>query len=275
MSDSGLRDRLDAAVAGIQARCAVVPRVGIVLGSGLGGLVDAIEQPVTIPYGDIPHFPRSTVAGHAGKLVMGLLAGTPVAVLAGRVHLYEGYEPDDVVFAARVVVRLGASTVVLTNAAGGIHPEFRPGDIMVIRDQINLTGRNPLVGPNDEKLGLRFVDLTEAFDRELMAGVRTVADKRGLELREGVYAGLLGPSYETPAEIRMLRTIGADAVGMSTVLEVIALRHLGARVVALSLITNAAAGLGPSTLSHEEVYAVAADKAGRLVDLISETVHSL
>lgn len=266
---------LDAAVAAVRARTTLIPDVGLVLGSGLGALVDAVEIDARIPYRDIPGFVGSTVSGHAGELILGRLAGTPVVVMSGRVHLYEGYGIEEVVFPVRVLARLGASIVVVTNAAGGIHPDHRPEDIMVIRDHINLTGQNPLVGPNDEALGLRFLDMTEAYDGDLADIAHRAAADTGLTLHDGVYAGLLGPSYETPAEIRMLRALGADAVGMSTVNEVIALRHMGVRVLGLSCITNLAAGISAEPLSHEEVYAVAQAIRNRLIQLVTKVVETI
>lgn len=270
-----LSGRLDAARAAVRSRTSIQPRVGIVLGSGLGGLVDQVQVDARVAYDDIPHFRTSTVTGHAGELIVGRLAGANVAVLSGRLHLYEGYSPADVVFPVRLMVRLGAEVVVVTNAAGGIHPDFKVRDVMVMTDQINLTGQNPLVGPNDDTLGPRFVDMTAAFDPELRARTEAVARELGFTLRRGVYAGLLGPSYETPAEIRMLRTLGADAVGMSTVHEVIAARHLGARVVGLSCITNAAAGLSEGPLDHDDVKAVAGLVGAELVRLVNGLVASL
>lgn len=234
-----------------------VPEVGIVLGSGLGGLVDAMTVDGAIPFSEIPQFPASTVSGHAGRLVLGTLGGVPIAVLQGRVHLYEGYPPSAVVFPARVLVGLGAKSVIVTNAAGALNPNFHPRELMVISDQLNLTGTSPLLGPNDAALGPRFPDMTEAFDLELRRFAHAAAETERLVLREGIYAGLLGPAYETPAEIRMLRAIGADAVGMSTVLEVIALRHMGARVLGLSCLSNMAAGMSKGSLSHDEVKAAA------------------
>ena len=274
MTDS-LIDRLDRAADAVRTRSKIVPRVGLVLGSGFGPLVDAVEVDARIPYGELPEMVASTVAGHAGALVLGTLAGCPVVVMAGRVHLYEGYPLDRIVFPVRLLARLGADVVIVTNAAGGIHPFFNAGDFMVIRDHINLTGQNPLIGPNPEGLGVRFPDMTDAYDPTLVELVHRKASALGITLREGVYAGLLGPTYETPAEIRMLRTLGADAVGMSTVNEVIALRHMGARVLGLSCITNLAAGLSKTPLTHEEVEAVARSVRPSLIQLVTETVSAL
>lgn len=248
---------LDEAVSAVRARASAAPHVGVVLGSGLGAWADSLEGLVKIPYTEVPHMPRVMVAGHAGNLCLGQVAGTQVACLQGRVHLYEGYSPDRVVFGVRLLARLGCRAVLLTNAAGGMHPSFVPGDLMLIKDHLNLTGRSPLVGPNEDALGPRFPDMTHAYDPRLGAFAREAATDVGLKLHEGVYAAMLGPSYETPAEIRMLQVLGADAVGMSTAPEIIALRHLRVRAAAISCITNLAAGLSPTELDHAEVEATA------------------
>jgi purine-nucleoside phosphorylase len=253
----------------------LVPRVGIVLGSGLGALVDALKIEATVAYADIPCFPTSTVDGHAGRLVLGNLAGVPVAVMQGRVHLYEGYSAGQVVFPTRVLVRLGASSLVITNAAGSVNPRFSGKELMLISDHLNLSGANPLLGPNDVALGPRFPDMTDAYDLEYRQIAREVAKEKGITLREGVYAGLLGPSYETPAEVRMLGLLGADAVGMSTVSEVIAARHMGARVVGLSCLSNLGAGLAAGPLTHEEVKAAAIALQNDLTTLVSGIVARL
>lgn len=229
------------------------PRVGIVLGSGLGAWAEGLVERTDIPYGDIPGMPVSTVPGHAGKLVLGRTAGgVPVACLSGRVHLYEGHAPERCVFGARLLSELGCHTVLLTNAAGGIASSLSEGALMLIVDHLNLTGQSPLVGPNDPR-GPRFPDMTFAYDRAVQEHARLAAQTLSVPLAEGVYAGLLGPTYETPAEVRMLRAMGADAVGMSTVLEVIALRHFGVRIGGMSCITNMAAGTTDQPLSHAEV----------------------
>jgi purine-nucleoside phosphorylase len=230
-----------------------VPELAVVLGSGLGEFADHVGDPVVLPYGSIPGWPVSGVVGHAGKLVAGTVAGRRVAVLAGRSHLYEGHPVSTTVFAVRVMAALGVKMLVITNAAGGIKTTFSQGALMVIDDHINLTGHNPLVGPNDERLGPRFPDMTEAYSRRLRGVADAAAARIGLALEHGVYVGLLGPSYETPAEIRFLRSIGADAVGMSTVSEVIAARHMGVEVLGISCITNMAAGVLPEPLNHHEV----------------------
>jgi len=233
------------------------PQLGLVLGSGLGHLADQIEIVARVPYGDIPLMPAPSVLGHGGELLVGRLAGTLVACLSGRVHLYEGHAPERVVFGVRLLARLGVEAVVLTNAAGGIAPQAGPGTFLVIGDHLNLTGQSPLAGPNDERLGPRFPDMTVAYDAELRELLVTLGAELGVPLQRGTYAGLLGPSYETPAEIRMLEVMGASAVGMSTVLEVVALRHMGVRVAAVSCITNWAAGKSAALLSHAEVAEVA------------------
>jgi purine-nucleoside phosphorylase len=229
------------------------PTVGMVLGSGLGSFAETVQDPVAIPYGEIPGFPTSAVAGHAGRLVVGTVGATPVAVMQGRVHYYEGWDLADVVFPVRVLVRLGCQILVITNAAGGINPGYAAGDLVLLTDHLNYVGTNPLRGPNEESLGPRFPDMSAAYDPALRALALEVGRSQNLDLKLGVYAALSGPSYETPAEIRALRTLGADLVGMSTVPEVIAATHLGARVVGMSCVTNLAAGISPVPLSHEEV----------------------
>lgn len=261
--------QLDQAVSIVRTKTPHTPVVGVVLGSGLGAWADSLEDRVSIPYAEIPFMPRSTVAGHAGNLVLGLSGGVPVACLQGRAHLYEGNSPAHSVFGVRLLARLGCLATLLTNAAGGTRPQFQPGDLMLIRDHLNLTGQNPLVGTNDDALGPRFPDMTHAYNRRLAALARDAAAKTGVALSEGIYAGLLGPSYETPAEIAMLRTLGADAVGMSTVHEVIALRHMGVQCGAISVITNLAAGLSPNPLSHAEVEETARQVQQRLRALLS------
>jgi len=231
--------------------------VGVVLGSGLGAFGDTLEDLVKIPYTDIPHVPSTSVQGHAGALCLGTLGGAPVACLQGRSHLYEGYDAATVTFGVRLLAQLGCHTVLLTNAAGSLHHALQPGDLMLLTDHLNLSGDNPLLGPNDEALGPRFPDMTEIYDSRLREQAIAVALKAGITLRPGVYAALQGPSYETPAEVRMLRLLGADAVGMSTALEAIALRHQGVRVGAVSCITNLGAGLSSTPLSHADVEATA------------------
>jgi purine-nucleoside phosphorylase len=227
--------------------------IGIILGSGLGDFADSLHDKVVVPYTDLPNFPHSSVPGHAGRLVLGTLGGVKVVAMQGRVHYYEGYQPWQVALPARVLCKLGIRTLVVTNAAGGVNLEFRPGDLMAITDHINLAGWNALIGPNDDRLGPRFPDMSTAYDPKLLSLLLEVALKQKVPLRKGVYAILSGPSYETPAEIRALRILGADAVGMSTVPEVVAANHMGVKVAGVSCITNLAAGIGDKPLSHEEV----------------------
>jgi len=229
------------------------PRLAIVLGSGLGSFADDMNDAVRIPYSEIPHFARSTAIGHAGQLVIGGVGGTPVLTMQGRFHLYEGYSPETVVFPIRVFARMGVRSVILTNAAGGINLDYGQGRLVMINDHINLQGQNPLTGREDQRLGPRFIDMTDAYCETYREIALLAAKKLGIELGQGVYAGLPGPSYETPAEIRYLRTIGADLVGMSTVAEVIAARQLGMKVLAISCVTNMAAGILKQKINHEEV----------------------
>jgi purine-nucleoside phosphorylase len=263
------------AVAAIRARTDREPAVGVVLGSGLGGFADAVSDPVEISYGEIPGWPVSTAVGHAGTLVLGRLGDAPVAVMKGRAHLYEGLLPAAVVFGVRVLGRLGVSSLVLTNACGALDPDLEPGTLVAISDHLNLQGASPLVGPNDDSLGPRFPDLTDAYDPEYRRLAHEAAGRLGLPLGEGVYAAWLGPAFETPAEIRMMRTLGADLVGMSTVPEVLAARHMGIRCLALSCVTNAAAGVRPGPIDHERVLEVGARASGDLVALLRELVPFL
>jgi purine-nucleoside phosphorylase len=266
---------LDEAVRAIRSATSLEPRVGVILGSGLGGLADALEEPTEIPYGEIPGWPGSTAVGHAGLLVVGKLDGVPVAVMRGRAHLYEGMGAERVVFGVRVLGRLGIRTLVVTNAAGGIDESFRPGQLVVLSDHVNLQGASPLVGPNDETLGPRFPDMSDAYDAELRSRAREAAVELGLELGEGVYAAWLGPQFETPAEIRFIRAIGGDLVGMSTVPEVVAARHMGIRCLGISAVTNMAAGVLPEKIDHEAVLQVGAQSAGDLTSLLRRLVPTL
>jgi purine-nucleoside phosphorylase len=243
----------DSAAQTILSRTPLRPRIGLILGSGLGAFADSLTDAARIPYADIPRFPRSTAIGHAGQMVLGSVGNVPVAAMQGRVHLYEGYSAQEVAFPVRVFGRMGIRAVILTNAAGGINLGYSQGALVLIRDHINLQGTNPLVGANDDRFGVRFPDVTDAYAREYREVAREEAGKLGIALHEGVYAGLLGPSYETPAEIEYLRRIGADLVGMSTVAEVIAARHIGIKVLAISCVTNMAAGILDQPLSHAEV----------------------
>jgi purine-nucleoside phosphorylase len=244
---------IDAAVAFIRSKSAVVPETGVILGSGLGNVVDAVEIDVAIPYSEIPGAVASTVVGHSGRMILGRASGVPVVVMQGRVHFYEGYEMDEVMFLSRVIGRLGIQRLVVTNAAGGVNTSFVAGDLMLISDHINFMGVNPLRGPNVEDLGVRFPDMTEAYPESLRNIAKDVAGKRGIGVKEGVYLALSGPTYETPAEIRAFRALGADAVGMSTVPEVIAMSHMDIPVLGISCITNMAAGILKQRLTHQEV----------------------
>lgn len=244
-----IQDAADILIGKIKER----PTVGLILGSGLGVLADDIQDPVVVPYRDIPGFPVSTVAGHKGQFVFGQLKGVPVAAMQGRFHFYEGYSLREVGFPVRVMKRLGMETMIVTNAAGGVNIDFEPGDLMLIRDHINWLFANPLIGPNDESVGVRFPDMSEPYSERLQQVAREAGKEAGISLREGIYLATSGPSYETPAEIRMMRKLGADAVGMSTVPEVIAARHAGIEVLGISCIANAGAGILDVPLTHDEV----------------------
>ena len=264
--------RAEAAAEFIRSKTALRPEIALVLGSGLGDFADRLADAVRIPYSEIPHFPRSTAIGHAGRLVMGSIAATPVAVMQGRVHFYEGHSIKDVAFPIRVFGRLGIRAVILTNAAGGISSDLHPGCLVLIRDHINLQAVNPLIGRNDERFGPRFFDMTTAYDPEFRQIAQEEAKRLGLWLGSGVYAALLGPSYETAAEIRYLKLIGADLVGMSTVPEVIAARHMGLRVLAVSCVTNLAAGLSQEPINHLEVLEIGARVQKELVALLTAVI---
>jgi len=273
LSDAGLLARLDAAADAIRRKAKSEPLVGLVLGSGLGAFAEGLGDRTAIPYQKIPNFPvPSGVVGHAGELVLGRVGGIPVVVLSGRIHYYEGRSMAEVVFPARVLARLGVRAVVLTNAAGGVRLSFRPGDLMLITDHINAFGTNPLVGLNEDELGARFPDMSVVYDARLRGVIGAEARRLRIPLRQGVYVGLHGPSYETPAEIRMWRKLGADAVGMSTVPEAIALRHAGVRVVGISTITNMAAGILKKPLNHVEVLETTRRVAARFVQLLESSV---
>lgn len=268
-------DHVQHAVAELRARTVETPSVAIVLGSGLGDFADRLQHGTTIPYGDIPHWPASAVVGHAGKLVVGTLKGKRVAVLSGRAHFYEGHSLQTATFATRVLGMLGVKTLILTNAAGGINVAFKPGTLMVIDDHLNLMGSNPLVGPNEDRFGTRFPDMTEVYSKRLRGIADAAAAASGVAVAHGVYAALHGPSYETPAEIRYLRTIGADAVGMSTVPEAIVGRHMGMEVLGISCITNPAAGVLPEPLKHDEVMETARRVRGEFSALLEGIVERL
>src|ERR1700752_4237387 len=264
--------RAEAAAEVIRSKTALRPEIALVLGSGLGDFADNLNDSIRIPYADIPHFPRSTAIGHAGRLVMGHIAETPVAVMQGRVHLYEGHSIKDVAFPIRVFGRLGIGAVILTNAAGGISSELHPGCLVLIRDHINLQGMSPLIGPNDDRFGLRFFDMGNAYDQDFRNIAQAEAARLGIWLGSGVYAALLGPSFETHAEIKYLQKIGVDLVGMSTVPEVIVARHMRIRVLAISCVTNLAAGLSDQPITHEEVLETGARVQKEFVALLMAVI---
>lgn len=267
--------RLDELEAAVRARTPLVPQVGIVLGSGLGALAGELSDTTAIPFADLPGWPAASAPGHSGRLLLGRLDGVPVACLQGRLHLYEGLSASLVVEPVLLLGRLGAPVIVLTNAAGGVNPSYAAGTLMLIADHLNLTGRNPLMGANDDAIGPRFPDLVDAWSPRLRNLMHDSADALDLPLTEGVYAGLLGPNYETPAEVRMLRTLGADAVGMSTVLEAIAARWAGLELVGVSLVTNPGAGVTGEPISHEEVLAAGTEAGPHFVALVRRFVRSL
>lgn len=265
---------VEEAAAAVRERCGEVPQVAVVLGSGLGDFADAPTDAVVVPYGDLPHWPTSSVPGHAGKLVIGQVAGKRVAVLAGRVHFYEGHSLGTVVFAVRVMARIGVKHIILTNAAGGINATFAEGALMVIDDHINLLGSNPLIGANDDGFGPRFPDMSEVYSKRLRAIADATGQAKDIPLMHGIYAALHGPSYETPAEVRYLRTIGADAVGMSTAPEAIAARHMGMQVLGISCITNMAAGMR-KPLNHAEVMETARRVRGSFMALLEGIIERI
>jgi purine-nucleoside phosphorylase len=268
-------DEIKAAADAVRARVRDVPAAAIVLGSGLGDFAGSLDDAVSLAYGDLPHWPQSTVAGHAGRLVVGTCRGHRIAALAGRSHLYEGHDSGTVTFAVRVLGVLGIKALILTNAAGGVNTGFSQGALMLIDDHINLTGQNPLVGANDERLGPRFPDMSSVYSPRLRKIAEEAGQACGVALTHGVYAALLGPSYETPAEIRYLRTIGADAVGMSTVPEAIGARHMGIEVLGISCITNMAAGVLPQPLDHAEVMETARRVRSQFIALLEGIIARL
>ncbi len=265
----------DKAAQFILAKTLLRPQVAIVLGSGLGAFADEIPDAVRIPFGDIPNFPKSTAEGHAGKLVIGKVDGIPVAAMQGRVHFYEGYNMDAVIFPMRVLGRMGIKAAILTNAGGGISSKLEQGCLMVLNDHINLMGTNPLIGPNDPRYGLRFFDMTYAYDREYRQWTLAEGKRLKVNIHEGVYLAVTGPSYETPAEIRAFRTMGADVVGMSTVPEVIAARHMNIKILAISCVTNLAAGCSDQPLDHKEVLEVGERIRGHFVALLKSVIPKL
>lgn len=248
-----LKQKLEQTLSYIHSVKKTTPLVGVILGSGLGDFVEEMENKVVIPYNDIPHFKKVTVVGHDGKMILGTVGGVEVVALQGRFHLYEGHDIDDVVYPVRVLAKLGVKTLVVTNAAGGVNLGYTPGDLVILNDQINLTGRNPLIGPNDDSLGPRFPDMSHAFDPALISILGETSDELRLNKRQGVYVGVLGPTYETPAEIRMFRILGGDVVGMSTVHEVIVANHIGLKVCGVSCVTNMGAGIIDQKLKHEDI----------------------
>ncbi|NBX93629.1 MAG: purine-nucleoside phosphorylase [Proteobacteria bacterium] len=265
--------KLEEAKHHILRKCPDFPGMLIVLGSGLGSLLDDLKLEVEIPFNEIPHFKKATVPGHSGRLVIGTLGKIRVSCLQGRLHYYEGYSMAEVVFPFRVLALCGAETFLLTNAAGGVHSDMNPGDLLLIKDHINCMGDNPLIGANEETLGARFPDMTQVYDSHLRESMKKVAQENGIALREGVYAGVHGPSYETPAEVKMLKMVGADVIGMSTIPEAIALKHMGKKVVAVSCVTNLASGVIPGTLDHAEVLETAKKVQKSFAFLVKEFVH--
>ena len=266
---------LEETAAVVRHRCGPLPEVAVVLGSGLGDFANTLLDQTAMTYGELPHWPTSGVVGHEGRLVVGNAAGKRIAALSGRVHFYEGYDLATVVFATRVMGRLGVKQIILTNAAGGINTSFAQGALMIIDDHINMLGNNPLIGPNDERFGARFPDMTEVYSRRLRRVADEAAKARGVAVIHGVYVAVHGPSYETPAEIRYFRTIGADAVGMSTVPEAIAARHMGLEVLGVSCITNMAAGVLPQPLVHDEVVETAHRVRGSFTSLLEGIIERL
>lgn len=267
-----------AAVDAIRSSIDFKPEIGIVLGSGLGDLADEVENPVILPYQSLPNWPVSTVSGHKGRLVLGTLYGKKVLVQQGRVHFYEGYAPVDLAFAVRVMFLLGIEKLIVTNAAGGVNPTFKAGDVMLITDHIGfpaMAGFNPLAGMNDERFGVRFPDMSQSYDRAYAEKVREIAARKNIPLQSGTYVWLSGPTYETPAEIRCLHSIGADAVGMSTVPEVIAARHVGMRVIGFSGITNAGSHDGEAKTTHEEVLAAADTIGPKIISILKELLPQM
>jgi purine-nucleoside phosphorylase len=271
---SEIAKRVDETVAAVRARVKRTPKIGLILGSGLGAYADSLGELVKIPYAELPHLPTSKVIGHAGNLCFGNVGEIPVVCMQGRAHYYEGHPIWQVVHGARVMARLGVAAVFVTNAAGGLDPTWAPGDLMIVTDHLNLMHGHPLLGPNEDALGTRFPDMTNAYSPELRAMLAAVSERENIPLRQGVYAALSGPSYETPAEIRMLRMLGAQAVGMSTVPEIIALRHMRVPAAALSCVTNLAAGVAAHELDHAEVEATAKARRADLERLLTGWVHA-
>lgn len=269
------KDKIKESIDFIVSKTNYKPRIGLILGSGLGSLAEKIEEPKIIKYDEIPNFPKSTVEGHAGQLVIGNLAGKTVIAMQGRFHFYEGYPLKDVTFPIRVMIGLGVDSLIVTNAAGGANTSFKPGDLMIIKDHINFTGQNPLIGENLNDLGPRFVDMSRAYDREYINTAKESGERLGLSLKEGVYMWFTGPTYETPSEVKLARTLGADAVGMSTVPEVIVANHQGVRVLGISCITNMAAGILDQPLNHEEVIETSMKVKDDFEKLIVDIIYNI
>lgn len=272
---NNLFDRINESAEYIKSKIDVVPTIGLILGSGLGVLADEIENPVEISYHDIPNFPVSTVEGHKGQLVIGKLQGKNVVAMQGRFHYYEGYAMQETTFPVRVMKALGVETVFVTNAAGGVNTEFKPGDLMIIKDHINFGGYNPLIGKNDDRLGVRFPDMSTAYTPQYIELTRKCAKELGIDVKEGVYTFFTGPTYETPAEVRMARIMGSDAVGMSTVPEVIVASHSGLKVVGISCITNMASGILDQPLNHEEVIETTQRVKQQFLSLVKKIVSEI
>ena len=275
MSRPLLWERVEETASDIRSRCALLPETAIVLGSGLGDFSDTLLDALATPYASLPHWPASKVVGHAGRLVIGTVAGKRIAALSGRVHFYEGYDLETVVFATRVMGRLGVKQFILTNAAGGINPAFAQGALMIIDDHINLMGSNPLIGPNDDRFGPRFPDMSEVYSARLRKMADEAARAKGVGVSHGIYLVTHGPSYETPAEIRLFRSMGADAVGMSTVPEAISARHMGMEVLGISCISNMAAGMSPQPIVHEEVLATMQRVRSSFISLLEGIIERL
>jgi purine-nucleoside phosphorylase len=272
---AGMHERIQETVAAIVARYPERPALGLILGSGLGAYADTFEKRTVIPFEELPHFPQSRVVGHSGNLVLGEAEGVPAVALQGRVHYYQGHSISEVAYPARVLACLGIRRLIVTNAAGGINTGFKPGDLMLITDHINLMGANPLIGENIDALGPRFPDMSEAYSKAMREIALRVGKERGIPLRQGVYIALAGPNYETPAEIRMCRALGADAVGMSTVPEVIVAAHMGIRVLGISCITNMAAGILPQKLTHQEVIETTERVREQFITLLKAVIPSI
>ena len=275
MARAAYLEKLDKVFESVRNKTDFEPRVGLILGSGLGDFAKEINVSFELPYSEIEGFPVSTVPGHDGRFIFGTISDVPIVCMKGRVHYYEGYEVSDVVLPVRLMIKMGIKTLFLTNAAGGLQDEMSAGDLMLITDHISVFAPNPLIGPNDQSIGPRFPDMTEVYDLKIREKILEIAYENDIPLENGVYCQLTGPTYETPAEIRMLKTLGVDAVGMSTVVEAVAARHMGVKVCGISCISNLAAGLSKNPLSHEEVQAASDQAAPRFTRLVSEVIKTL